>query len=56
MTEKEMVIQNHCNPELHTGACEYATYTEDDPMCQRCAEQYISDLRATRAKNGGTND
>lgn len=29
-----------------SGACDYAKYTEDDPMCQQCAIGFISDLRA----------
>ena len=46
MTEKEMILKYHCNVERCKGACDYATYTEDDPMCHHCAIQFIADLRA----------
>jgi hypothetical protein len=46
MTELDMVMKYHCNTELHSGACDYAKYTEDDPMCQQCAIEFIADLRA----------
>jgi len=46
MTERDMVLKYHCNTEMHSGACDYAQYTEDDPMCQSCAIQFIADLRA----------
>lgn len=46
MTEKDMILKYHCNTEMYSSACDYAQYTEDDPMCQSCAIQFIADLRA----------
>lgn len=46
MTEKDLILKYHCNPERCSSACDYAKYTEDDPICQNCAIQFIADLRA----------
>lgn len=46
MTEKELILKYHCNPERCSGACDYAKYTEDDPICQHCTMQFVAVLRA----------